>query len=67
MCEVFDLESVDINDTTTADDIPEWDSLSHIQLVVAVEKAFGIKFSSREIMRWQNVGELADSVIAKIG
>ena len=67
MCEVFDLDSVDINDTTTADDIPEWDSLSHIQLVVAVEKAFGIKFSSREIMRWQNVGELADSVIAKIG
>ena len=67
MCEVFDLDSVDINDTTTADDIPEWDSLSHIQLVVAVEKAFGIKFSSREIMRWQSVGELADSVIAKIG
>ena len=65
-CDVFDIPSVDVSDRTTAEDIEEWDSLSHIQLVVAVEKAFGIKFTSREIMRWSNVGEMVDSIISKL-
>ena len=51
----------------TAEDVEEWDSLSHIQLVVAIEKHWNIKFGSREIMRWQNVGEMADSIAAKVG
>jgi acyl carrier protein len=64
--DVLDLEDVNLVDTTCADDIEEWDSLSHIQLIVAIEKAFGIKFTSREIMKWANVGEMVDTIIAKI-
>lgn len=60
--DVLDLDEVELTDTTTADDIEEWDSLSHIQLVVAVEKAFNIKFTSLEIMKWSNVGEMVDSI-----
>jgi acyl carrier protein len=64
--DILDLDSVTLNDETTANDIEEWDSLSHIQLVVAVEKRFGVKFTSREIMKWDNVGEMVDSIIEKI-
>lgn len=64
--DILDLDNVTLNDETTANDIEEWDSLSHIQLVVAVEKRFGVKFTSREIMKWDNVGEMVDSIIEKI-
>ena len=50
-----------------ADDIEEWDSLSHIQLIVAIEKAFKIKFTSLEIMKWTNVGEMVNSMEEKLG
>lgn len=63
--EVLDLDEVQLTEDTTAEDIEEWDSLSHIQLVVAVEKAFGIKFTALEIMRWKNVGAMVDSIMSK--
>lgn len=64
--EELELEDLELNDETTADDVEEWDSLSHVQLVVAMEKAFGIKFSSREILSWDNVGDLIDCIQGKI-
>lgn len=64
--DVLDLEDVELTDTTSADDIEEWDSLSHIQLIVATEKHFGVKFTSLEIMKWNNVGEMVDSIMTKI-
>ena len=64
--DVLDIENVELDDTTSADDIEEWDSLSHIQLIVAIEKAFRLKFTSLEIMKWNNVGEMVDSIIGKI-
>ena len=64
--DVLDLDEVALTDCTTADDIEEWDSLSHVQLVVAIEKAFGIKFTALEIMKWKNVGELVDSIAQKL-
>ena len=60
--DVFDLEDISLQDSTTADDIEEWDSLSHIQMVVAVEKQFDIKFTALEIMSWKNVGQLVDTI-----
>lgn len=65
-CDVLDNEDVELTTQTTADDIEEWDSLSHIQLVVAIEKEFGIKFTSKEILSWKNVGDLADCLAAKL-
>lgn len=63
--DVFDIEDVELTDATSADDIEEWDSLSHVQLIVAIEKAFKMKFTSLEIMKWKNVGELVDSILSK--
>ena len=64
-CDVLDLDEVELTDETSAEDIEEWDSLSHIQLIVAIEKEFKLKFTSKEIMTWKNVGEMVDCIITK--
>lgn len=61
----LELDDLVLTDETTADDVEEWDSLSHVQLVVALEKSFGIKFTSREILSWDNVGDLVDCISKK--
>jgi len=57
--DVFDDEDIVIGPETVAEDILEWDSLSNIQLLVAIEKAFsGVKFNTGEIANLKNVGEM---------
>ena len=64
--DIMDLKDIKLNDETSADGIEEWDSLSHIQIIVAIEKAFGIKFSSQEMITWKNVGDMVDCIQNKI-
>lgn len=64
--DVFDDEDITVNDATTANDIEEWDSLEHINLVVAVENAFGMKFNMGEVNTMKNVGEMVDIIMGRI-
>ncbi len=65
--DVMDLdEDFVLTEDMTADDIEEWDSLSHIQLMVAIEKNFGIKFTAKEILEWEDVHDCVDSIEAKL-
>ena len=63
--DVFDDDSIVVTPELTADDVDEWDSLSHIRLVLAVEKQFGLKFSAAEVGRLKNVGEFVALIEAK--
>ncbi|HJA31225.1 MAG TPA: acyl carrier protein [Candidatus Eisenbergiella pullicola] len=64
--DVFDDESITVNDQTTADDIEDWDSLEHINLMAAVESEFGIKFSMGQVVTMKNVGEMVDIILQKV-
>ena len=64
--DILDEESLNLARDTTANDVDGWDSLTHIQLIVAIEKHFKVKFSSKEILSWRNVGELLDSLQDKV-
>lgn len=64
--DVLDSEDVKVTYESTADDIDEWDSLSHIQLVVAIEKHFKIRFTAAEINGFKNVGEMCEGISKKI-
>ncbi len=65
--ELFDDNQIVIGHETTADDIEEWDSLSHIQLMIAIEKAFDMRFNTGEIAHLVNVGEMVDLIVKKSG
>lgn len=63
--DILDNEDLVISEITTANDVDEWDSLSHIQLVVAIEKHFNIRFTSKEIQSWSDVGEMINCIQEK--
>ena len=64
--DVFDDDDIELTDATTADDIEDWDSLEQINLVVACEKKFNVKFDMKEIQSLKNVGEMVDTILSKV-
>jgi acyl carrier protein len=63
--EVLEEDNISVTEETSAKDIDAWDSLNHIQLVVAIEKHFKVKFSSSEIYAWKNVADMCLSIKEK--
>ena len=61
-CDVLDLDEVHLTDASVADDIEEWDSLEHINLISAVESTFKMKFKMKEVSTMKNVGEMVDII-----
>ena len=62
----FDDEKIKLTDATSSVDIEDWDSLEQINLVVAVEKKFDIKFHIEEVSMFRNVGEMVDIIMKRI-
>jgi acyl carrier protein len=67
MRDVFDVDDLVISESTTAEDVEEWDSLSHIRLIVAIERKFSFKFKNSEIETLKNVGDLVRLIQSKVG
>jgi acyl carrier protein len=65
--DLFDDDSIVVTPQTSAEDIEAWDSLAHINLIVAIEAKFKIKFKTVEIESLRNVGHLADVIASKTG
>ncbi|MGC9954215.1 MAG: acyl carrier protein [Rhizomicrobium sp.] len=63
--DLFDEYSGPVTRQLTAKDVRQWDSLGHVQLMVAIEQAFGIRFNSNEVRKFANVGELVDAIAGK--
>ena len=63
--DVFDDEEITVHENTVADDIEDWDSLEHINLVVAIEEEFGMKFKMREVTGMKNVGEMVEIILER--
>lgn len=64
--EYFDDEEIELKENTTADDIEDWDSLEHINLIVAVENSFDMKFTMGEVTTMKNVGAMVDIILERI-
>jgi acyl carrier protein len=62
---VFDDPALTVSTTTTAKDVPGWDSIVHITLVIEIERAFNVKFQMAEIEKLRNVGDLVTILAAK--
>jgi len=64
-CDIFDDDSIIVTESTVADDIEDWDSLEHINLVLALEQRFNLKFSMDEVIGMKNVGDMVDIVMER--
>jgi acyl carrier protein len=64
--DIFDEDELVISDSTSSDEIEDWDSLNHINLVSAIEKEFKIKFALGELMTLKDVGAMVDLMVEKL-
>ena len=64
--DVLDNNELVLTLETAADDVEEWDSLAHIQLVLAIGKRFGLKFSTEEVISWTNVNSIVNTIQSRL-
>jgi len=64
--DVLDEEELVLTEELSADDVDGWDSLTHVQLQVALEKQFGIKFTAKESLMWENVGDIVTTIMNRL-
>lgn len=64
--DVFDDDEIEVDAGTTADDIEDWDSLAHINLISAVEDEFGMRFKMGEVSTMKNVGEMVEIIASRV-
>ena len=65
--EALRLDAWDLTDHTTASEVPGWDSLNHLNVILAVEGKFGVRFKNLELLRLKSVGDLQRLLDAKLG
>ncbi|MDH7446561.1 acyl carrier protein [Aquimarina sp. 2201CG14-23] len=63
---VLEHENFQLNDTTTADDVDGWESITHMMIIGEVEKAFDIKFKLMDLMNMNNVGDLLNTIQSEL-
>ena len=63
--EVLEDSNLILHDDLAAADHPAWDSLNHLTLVISLETEFSVTFSTSDVMRWKNVGDILDSLMTK--
>lgn len=64
--DVLDNEDITISFESCADDYDEWDSLAHVQLVAEIQKSMNIKFTAREMISWDTVGDMCETIQSKL-
>ena len=64
--DIFDDDEIILHEKMTAEDIEDWDSLMHINLIIAIEKRFNVKFTIKDVMGLQNVGQFLEMLAGKI-
>ena len=64
---LFNQDDLVLRDDLAAEDVPGWDSLNHVNLIIQIEQEFGIRFSNEEVTSLQNVGQLQELIEAKLG
>ena len=65
--QVFDDKEIRLKDTTTAEDIREWNSLNHMHLIAEIENHFGVEFTFNEVVNFKNVGDMVNALLEKRG
>lgn len=60
--DIFDDENITVKAETTADDIADWDSLEHINLITGIEKTFNMKFKMKDVVGMKNVGDMVEII-----
>ena len=64
--DIFDDEDIVVTYDTVADDIEDWDSLEHINVITSIEKHFNVKFAMNEVTGFKNVGNMVDTIFNKV-